>query len=484
MNAIELLDAMTDIDDRFLCKAQARMGYGPAMHRRGRLLRRTLALAAAVLLLLAAGLTTAVAMDRDFREEFFRFLRLEEQPAPENEIDHPLTPEDMYAEPVFQIGEKITGQYVHTPVATHARSGVYLVCTDPVEMRQGSHYQAYYEENGALLPLENHDFKGEYTLYGCSIPLAFSWAEHNGIPVLTWNPPDSPLKMLNQYESARQVFCQVLLTFPSQTGEPAATWYPVLLDLATGELTDILAGTQASNLLHIENAAISPDGRAVVMQQHLPDGYKLFYADLDTHTLYDLDELSGQRTDACVLLENALVCWQKKGDHFQIWKLDRTAFQRMEVLENGFDSGATPQADAGVQFLQGFDDWSHSGNSYAGTRFALLVDDHQAVSVLDLESGEITLVPGLVWPQDAQRDASPDGRKVMLVQYNDKDLSTRVGVLDLTTKKYVEFIKHYTSPESIEYAYWFTNDSVLFASTPDGDSLCSDYTIYRLGTDS
>ena len=44
----------------------------------------------------------------------------------------------------------------------------------------------------------------------------------------------------------------------------------------------------------------------------------------------------------------------------------------------------------------------------AGTHFAVLVDEDQAVSVIDLKTGEVTPVPSLVWPQDAERVASPD----------------------------------------------------------------------------
>ena len=55
----------------------------------------------------------------------------------------------MYVEPEkSSIGGVIEGSYVHVPTASYARNGVFTICTDEVEMKQGSHYDAYYEENG------------------------------------------------------------------------------------------------------------------------------------------------------------------------------------------------------------------------------------------------------------------------------------------------------------------------------------------------
>ena len=81
----------------------------------------------------------------------------------------------------------------------------------------------------------------------------------------------------------------VHLTLQDANGTEYFTSYPVLLDLHTGEMTDVLAGTQPG----IDYAAITPDQTKMLLRQTTQSGYKLFYADLVQHQLYDLDELSG-----------------------------------------------------------------------------------------------------------------------------------------------------------------------------------------------
>ena len=483
MNAENILFALTDIEDSYIRDAQNHMSYGAVGHRKTSCLKRTLLVAAVLLLLVVASFTTAMAASGTFREKVFRFLQIQQEPVVEDSIDKPITTKDMYAEDTFTIGETITGQYVHTPVASHARVGVYLVCTDPVEMRQASHYDAYLEQNGEFIQLENHDFRKEYTLYGCPFTIDGTWAERDGSAFFTWLPSDASIRTYNQYDSTQFSMVLVHLTLQNAHGMEYYTSYPVLLDLHTGELSDVLAGTQAYTLPGIEHAAITPDQTKMLLQQTTQSGYKLFYADLVKHRLYDLDELSGQRTDACTVIDDVLTCWQNRGDSFQIWKIDLNTMERTELVKHGFNSGMTPAPDAGIQFLQGFDNWNHSGNMYAGTHFAVLVDDEQAVSVLDLKNGEVTPVPGLVWPQDVERIASPDGKKLLLTKPKSDSSDTYIGVLDFTQRQYVEFTQTNNQPREEGYPYWFTNDAVIFMNSVSWDSYCSDYHVYRLHPD-
>ncbi len=483
MNAENILFALTDIKDSYIQDAQNHMGYGVVGHRKTGWLKRTLLVAAVLLLLVAASFTTAMASSKEFREKIFQFLQIRQESVPEDVIETPITTEDMYAEDTFTIGAAITGQHVHTPVASHARVGVYLVCTDPVEMRQASHYDAYLEQNGEFIQLENHDFRKEYTLYGCSFTIEGTWAERDGSTFFTWLPSDASIQTYNQYDSTQSSMVLVHLTLQEADGTEYYTSYPVLLDLHTGELSDVLAGTQAYTLPGITHAAITPDHTRMLLQQTTQSGYKLFCADLVKHQLYDLDVLSGQRTDACTVIDDVLTCWQNLGDSFQIWKIDMNTMERTELVEHGFNSGMTPELDAGIQFLQGFDNWNHSGDLYAGTHFAVLVDDEQAVSIMDLKNGEVTPVPGLIWPQDVERIASPDGKKLLLTKPKTDSSDAYIGVLDFTQRKYVEFMQANNGPREEGYPYWFTNDAVIFMDSISWDSYCSNYHVYRLYSD-
>lgn len=170
MNPDKLLDAIGLLDDRHF-ETERKTRVAPWR-------RRLVAFIAAILMVIIST-GTAVAVSPELRELIFRFFHIEQaQIIPPPPVNNELTTENMFAEPKFSVGNVIEGLYVHTPVATHARSGIYLVCTDEVEMKQGSHYDAYREENGEFIKLEEHPFSQDYTLYGNDIHVEFDWVKH------------------------------------------------------------------------------------------------------------------------------------------------------------------------------------------------------------------------------------------------------------------------------------------------------------------
>ena len=166
---------MNDIEDDYIESALKRLNYGNAgridcvnaVQRRSakkqqrqvktilyNIVKHAAVFIGIVVLTATTTVATAMAVNEDFREtvkEFiFEFLHIEEEETvPQLPGTEEVTIDTMYVEPDRSIlGGVIEGRYVHTPVSSHAREGVYVICTDEIEMNQGSHYDAYYEENG------------------------------------------------------------------------------------------------------------------------------------------------------------------------------------------------------------------------------------------------------------------------------------------------------------------------------------------------
>ena len=149
-----------------------------------------------------------------------------------------------------------------------------MVCTDEVQMNSGNHYAAYYEENGECNRLEEHTFDQNYHILGNDIHLKFQWVEHEGNVSFTYIETDIPLYKPDCAGSASSSLMMLRIDPP---GDFAYTLYPVLINVQTGELTDICAGLGVENLPEILQAAISQDLTKMV----LVDWEKnLYFADL------------------------------------------------------------------------------------------------------------------------------------------------------------------------------------------------------------
>lgn len=522
MNAYMLLQAIGDIDDRYILSAGEKLGLFPSEAKRHSRIRRIPSLLAAVITAIAivmSSFTVAMAVSEDFREAVIQFLGIRQTiVVPRRTASHPMSVEPEK----LSIGGILQGTYVHTPEASLARNGFFMICTDEQMMNDGSHFDAYVEENGSLVKVEPSVFSQDDTLPGRAFHVEFEWVAYNGICSITSIPAGTPCSM----RSLAGPSDSVLMSFDVGHGE-----YPVLVNLNTGEVTDILAGTGADQLDGLCNAAISQDHSKMLLAQ---SSGNLYYADLSAGKLYSLEELSGERPDACALTGNSLICWALKGASpkernlgaYQIWSIDLTTMERRERLS---DLPATPatsydtwsalyepvlQAESdgslvevypdeegnytlterpeppvsGLHFLGGFSAASSWGNMYAGSPFAVMVDEGRNVHVMDLKTGEQSLIEGFTWPDvpypSLQCIPSPDGQKLLI--YGEVDDSkngdgciSNVGVLDFRSKRYLAFNRENLNDVREETIYWFDNDQILIAASQDQSDI-RDYYIYKL----
>jgi len=362
----------------------------------------------------------------------------------------------------ISFGGVIEGTRISCPTQSFAGNGVFMVCTDEIQMNSGNHYAAYYEENGGLISLEEQFFDQNYHILGNDIPLKLQWVEHKGNVSITYVEADAPFYKPDHAGNASSTLMMLQIDPP---GDLTYTLYPVLINVQTGELTDICAGLGVENLPEILQAAISQDLKKMV----LVDWEKnLYYADLTNKKLYAVDDLLGKEASACVLTNEKLVCWSEEKGSCSVRVFDPATWESQEVY--------TGQP----KFIKGFDHHFVSCGMYLGTRFALEVDADRNVFAIDLTSGVKSPIEGFLWPETGKTECVPsaDGNKLLICTRADTACYESVGVLDFLDHTYWSLSRGNSDDISERATYWLDNDRVIIETGSEGDN--KDYYVYML----
>lgn len=506
-----ILETITNIDDAYIQSALGRLGYldaqwhgkaqsaeceaGQSVSNEGKsvnvTLRKLLKSAAVFIGVAILAAMTTVATTMAFSEEFrttvkeviFEFFHVEGTSIiPELSGKDIITTENMYVEQDRSIiGHIIEGRYVHAPVSCNAREGVYVICSDEVEMKQGSHYDAYYEENGQFIKLNESTFSGEYEVLGNTFHIAFDWVTYGGQVILTHIGEEVNYRIPANPGDKDAMLVELLCSFPAKEGGSLGTVYPVLLNLETGELKDVLAGTGADKLMGLCNHAISEDGSRMLLAQS--DG-TLYYADLAEKKLSSVEELSGEPADACSLIGDTLACWTMDRDRYRAWSIDLTTMDRKELFAGIPNASRGKESGAGIVYLSGFDTTVHRGTKFSGSHFALETDEAGNVTVINLATGEKSPVEGLFWPEDRYPDvlweSSTDGKRLLISGGEIGSKYEYIGVLDFEEKKYMEFSRKNSNEVYERKPYWFDKNTVIIPATGKDPYYAQDYYVYEL----
>ena len=369
-------------------------------------------------------------------------------------------------ESLNNIADTVKGTCIHFPIQSSARNGLFMVCTDEVQMNSGNHYAAYYEEDGECIRLEEHTFDQNYHILGNDIHLEFQWVEHEGNASFTYVETDIPLY---KPDFAGRVSSSLMMLCIDPPGDLAYTLYPVLINVQTGELTDICAGLEVESLPEILQAAISQDLTKMV----LVDWEKnLYFADLVNKGLYPVDELIGKKVSSCVLTDEKLICLTDENGIHSAYAFDPAIWKSQEVYSGH------------PKFIKGFDHNFLSSAIYLGTRFALETDADRNVFVIDLTNGTRSLINGLLWPEadsgKVECVPSIDGNKLLIYTRAAAKYES-VGVIDFSHKSYTAFSREDMNDVDERTAYWFDSESVIIEACSD-DNSGKDYYIYRISS--
>ena len=472
MNSKQILSAMNNISSEYILSAQKKLEYdsedapkNQIQVKGHRTIRRTLSLAAAVILILSVCFTTALAVSPEFREFVFAFFNITEpEIIPENVPDESAPNNMEVEEGQINIGGVIEGTYIHFPNMSAVRNGIFTVCTDDVQMNSGSQYDAYYEKDGEFIRLEEKTFDQTYNLFGNDIHVTFDWVEHNGTVATTFIESEAPFV---KFSGAGDVTSTLMWLQIDPPGEETFGYYPVLINVRTGELTDMCAGLGVENMRQIRQAAISDD----LTQLLIVDWDKnIYYVDLVDRKLYPIDDLLGQKCAACVLVDGKLIAWSENYGSVTVRVFDPATWESRETY-----SGRP-------MFLRGFNSSILSSWMYRGTRFALEVDANHDVYVIDLLNGQRSIIDGFKWQENnevvTECVPSADGNKVLIYSRGATTYYESIGVLDFSNRAFVKFSRENVGNVNEHSAYWFDNDSVVIATSGDDDT--RQYYIYRL----
>lgn len=514
MNSLQILYAITDIDSRYILSAQEVMGLMTSPARR-KAISRKLVLIVATLAFIAATFTTALAVSPEFRDSVFAFWGISQtEIIPElNPFEEQGATEMDVKRDKIDIGGIIEATYVQCPMHSYAQNSIFKVCTDEVMMNSGNHYDAYYVEEQSFIQLEEQHFSETYQILGRDIHMEFDWVEYNGIVSFTYVDPDVSFRKANLSGPAEATLFTVDIDLPGDLG---CIGYPVLINVRTGELNDICAGTGVEHLPEISQAAISEDLSKLLLVDR--DGL-IYYLDLLSRQLYSLDALSGEHVAECSLIGNTIACWtledasieEAKLGTYRAWTIDLTTFARTELFSGIPATAATsydvwsetyglyedvpdiwanvsngkelePLGCEGLHFIEGFDKTLHWGNMYAGSHFAVEVNSDRTVSVIDLATGEKALIDGFLWPDAAYPNIeycpSPDGRKLLFHTRTTDGYFATIGVLDFDQKLYFEFDRQNLGLTWEHTVYWLDNDTIVVDTKDNGTS--KDFYLYRL----
>lgn len=496
-----ILEIMNDIDDAYIESALKRLDYmsdgmyttrKQAQGRRKPVLytimKRAAIFIGIVILATTTTVATAMAVNEEFREtvkaiiiEFFHIK--EEEVVPQLPGTEEVTIDTMYVEPDRRILDGvIEGRYVHTPVSCHAREGVYVICTDEIEMNQGSHYDAYYEENGEFIKLEERTFCRDITVLGKEFHLEFDWAVHNGQVAITYIGVEEDYRIPANPGDADSMLVELSCSIPTEDGGAVSTAYPVLLNLETGQMNDVLAGTGAEKLGGLCNQAVSEDGSKMLLAQ---GNGAIYCVDLVAKQLYNVEKLSGEPADACSLIGDTLACWILENGAYRAWTIDLITLERKELFADM--PNRMGENGAGIVYMSGFDTTVHWGIMFTGSHFALETDAMGNVTVIDLVNGEKIPVEGFTWPADRYPDvlweSSPDGKRLLVSGGEIGSKYEYIGALDFEQMRYLEFARQNPNDVYEWKPYWFDQDTVIIQATSRDSYYVQDYYVYDIQRD-
>ena len=204
-----------------------------------------------------------------------------------------LTPDD---------GENYTlSEHEISDAYTLITKGIVMKCLDEQAMNRGTHYAAYTVENGELVELERHTVSQDYELNGVTYPLGFEWCMNDGQLILSYTGENYyPIAEYRYRASPERVFVPLYRNDINSR-------YPVMLNLLTGEVTDVLSGVELEN---IQNINISPSGNHLLLMcssDALCEDVTVWHYDIAKKSLTDITDISPHKMGGTFVTDN-IIC--------------------------------------------------------------------------------------------------------------------------------------------------------------------------------
>ena len=432
--------------------------------------RRALRAALAALAAAACLLTAALAASPELRTAVLTFFRLEQaEQVPLPGESPPDGPELTHA----LVAGQVEAQYIRLPGAGTGYSygnGV-LFQVEREEDGAPKAVRWWVAEGDALVPLEGRATGFSAAWAGLEYTDTVYWCVYKGEVscycagsagmAVDYNCTVSPLP--GRTDAA-------ILTL-SQGSQMGYQEYPMLLDLETGAVTDLLAGTGWEGAAPLREVQWRPDLSAAILSS---DNAGWFYCDRAGKTTASLDALTGLEVfSAWFAPDGALLLLTRpdpEGSCYDVWTWDPAGGPPVRTFQGLPRWPAGEDAPCGFQFF------------FGGSRGLYLTEDGRAL-VLDLASGETAAMTGPLPDLSAASFLpSPAGDKLLYAVYGggaDGLGISALGVADLETGVFT-LLDRKSSPALHESSLgWFDRDRVAVRGRAADDMGRSWLYLYR-----
>ena len=368
-------------------------------------------------------------------------------PAPFSETPEP----EEFATTIPVVGEDYTLSSVELSGAyTYICRGPIMKCLDEQAMNQGTHYAAYTVENGELVELERHTFSQVYELDGITYPMDFEWCMNDGLLEIPYCGENCRPYAWYTYRAApERVFVMV-------SHDDTAFAYPLIINLLTGEMEDVLSDVELENMSNVD---VSPDGSRLLIVCRSEENYEdttVWLYDIDAKALRDITDISPSSLGGFFAGESVICAYDPEG---VIRRCDLDAEELDEVYN-------VKTSDEGAEILY----------DMTASRYILLYGAGE-LSAVDVAGGGVMDV-GAVPARPSLVQYSQDGTKALLM-FSEGDTVSGLYVVDFAAQTLADYpVPGDFVISGYEHASpnisWLDNDTFALDNGANGvdDTLC------------
>lgn len=297
--------------------------------------------------------------------------------------------------------------------------------------------------------------------------LSFDWYEKNGILYTNARNYDPAAYMEWSVSAARDSSDLIILTlgFGQQI---EYTQYPLLYNVRTKELLDVLARCRLPEGQRITQTAFSPNLSRLLIT--CDNGAAVYCYDIEEEILVSLNEASGLAEPKASFLDDNTVC---------CLSIDENGLFHCHTIE--MPSGKCIGRFSDLPRLEG--DF-HSGIVLTGGRYGLYVNEDRSVLVYDFKTGEHAMVENFKYPEDdVFLTMNPAEDKILFIQETPEADGLgifQLGVLNLTSRTFVLLDREGYETRRETSVGWFDNDRVAIRADFEGCGYLYLYTVNPL----
>lgn len=464
MTAKQLLDAIGQLDERYIEEAEAEI-HG----RNRRLVVRWAATAAAILLVFISVLGTVMAVNAGFRQMVFSFFHIGQV---ESVPDHN---DRGFHVSKSDIGGRIQAEYIQLGDSYYESGDGVLYHVDYGENDTVRSVRFWNVQDGTAVEIDTQKKSFSTAWQGETYQGEIYWCIHDGgVSVYgegTYTDGSPETGWLTNSVSGRS---DAVLLYLSQGRQQDYRQYPMLYHLDTEKTEDFLQGTGAEDLSNTWDYQWSGGlDRVIITCLETGDEKTYYFCDVTKKSLTNLSTLTDQKIDGAFF-----------ADHDTLLLVQVSEDQKScSVFTYDVATGRLVQALRRENyFLQDYGTYSivNYGMMFFGGRYGLYVDPKKTLSVVDLKTGSKTPVNNFVFQNNGSFLSNPSKTKLLYSvteEITDESMGfSQLGVLDLEGGTFTAFDREGYAGLKEWCIGWFDDNRVEISSSQSGTNALYLYT--------